>query len=720
MQQANISDILATIRTYSPDANVQPVMTAYLLAARAHAGQTRKSGEPYLTHPLAVAKILADIRMDVDTIATALLHDALEDNPLSKEELRDEMGPVIAELVDGVTKIGKLRFKSKEELQAENFRKIMLAMSKDIRVILVKIADRTHNMLTLGGHGDPAKQKLIADETMEIYVPIASRLGLDRFKTTLEDLCFRYMYPEAFESITAYLEDTQADRERYIRTVVDHLDQLLAPHDVPCEVTGRAKHPYSVFRKMKEQHLAVDKIKDLLAFRVIVDDVGQCYAILGVLHAEYPPIPGRIKDYIARPKPNGYQSLHTTVLGPDSRLIEIQIRTREMHRVAEEGIAAHWRYKEGHLALTPDDVARISKIRDLFETAREAEDATEFMETVKVEFYANEVFIFTPAGDIKRFPAGATALDFAYAVHTEVGNTCTGARVNGRLVPLRYELESGDSVEIVTSKNQKPNRDWLDIAKTGRAIQKIRRFLREEERELGVRIGREMLDGELRRLGSSLKRVHSDGRLNNLLEERNYDDVESLLVDVARGQTGLSSTAKGLIPPKAVEETAPGTVGQISSLFTRWRTRSESPVLISGEDGVLVSFARCCSPLPGESVLGYITRGRGITVHRMDCHQLKKLNADRRIPVQWDPASDQRHTGELQIVCTDRPGLLANISKVCELANVNISRAEARNIGDDRAVCTLELAVRDVSELQRLTRHIEKISGVESVHRTEG
>ncbi len=717
---ATISTILETIQTYSPDADVSVVMDAYLLAARAHAGQKRKSGEAYLSHPLAVAQILADLRMDVDTIATALLHDALEDNPITKEEMAAEIGPAITDLVDGVTKIGKLKFRSKEELAAENFRKMMLAMSKDLRVILVKLADRTHNMLTLEHHR-PEKQRAIAQETLDIYVPIANRLGITSIKTQLEDLCFRYLHPEAYAAIDAFLERTAEDREAYTARVVGELQDLLVANGIPCEVSGRAKHRYSIYRKMRDQGIELSEVADLLAFRVIPEDVGSCYAALGVVHAHFPPVQNKIKDYIARPKPNGYQSLHTTIIGPEERRIEVQFRTPEMHRVAEEGIAAHWRYKEGKLALSPEDVLNIARIRNLFETAREAEDATEFMETVKAQLYADEVFVFTPNGDVKRFPLGATALDFAYAIHSDVGHHCVGAKVNGRMVPLRYELRSGDTVEILTSPHQEPNRDWLEIARTGRAISKIRRHLRQKEREQGVKIGRDLLEGELRKLGWSLDRVKREGRLEATLKKRGMGELEQLLVEVARGGVSLGSVARDLLPEgAATQEESSGGLATLWSRFSGRRSASVSPVRISGEDGFLVSFAKCCGPLPGETVVGFITRGRGITVHRSSCKQLETMDPDRRVPVEWDQSSDARHSGAIEILCSDRPGMLADITKVCEQRNVNISRAEARAIHDDQARISLEVSVQDVAQLRGLIRNIQRIKGVESVHRING
>lgn len=721
MQSPTISDIVDKIRSYAPDADIQPVMTAYLLAARAHQGQMRKSGEPYLTHPMAVAGILADLRMDVETVATALLHDALEDNPITRAQMEAEIGPVITELVDGVTKIGKLRFRSKEELAAENFRKMMLAMSRDLRVILVKLADRLHNMSTLEGHGNAEKEKQIARETMEIYVPIANRLGLTSIKDPLEDLCVQVLHPEEFAQIATWLTDTQSDRDAYIAEIVGELKARLAASGVHCKVKGRAKHIASIWRKMERQGVKVEEVPDLLAFRVICADLGTCYLALGLIHAAFPPVPDRIKDYVARPKPNGYQSLHTTVVGPKGRRVEIQIRTADMDRVADEGIAAHWQYKEGHLGLTPDEVIRIARIRELFDAAREAEDATDFMEAVKVEFYADEVFVFTPMGDVKRFPQGATILDFAYAVHTDVGHHCIGAKVNGRMVPLKYELQSGDTVEILTSESQRPSRDWVNLARTGRAIQKIRRYLRHEELEHAVRLGRDMVEAELKRHAWTMAKVLREGRLKDTLKKRHHKDLDGLLVEVARGHLTPSAVAHDLLPegvwhPRSDDQAS----GPLQAILSRFRKSSQSPVLITGEDGLLVQFARCCGPLPGEPVVGFITRGRGITVHRLTCTQLGGMDPERQIAVEWDQASDTRHSGEIRIYCTDRPGMLANITKLCEQCGVNINRAEAKTSSESPAVVTLELDLRDVSELNRLIANIEKLPGVEAVHRTAG
>ncbi len=713
-----LPDIVAQIRGYAADADLQPVMNAYVIAAKAHAGQTRKSGEPYVSHPLAVASILAGMRMDVETIATALLHDALEDNPISKAELSKEVGPVIAELVDGVTKVGKLKYRSKEELQAENFRKMMLAMSRDVRVILVKLADRLHNMQTIGHHDKVEKRQTIARETMEIYVPIAYRLGLARLKTELEDHCFRVLHPEAAAAIEAWLQDTQADRTKYIEQVRAQLEAMCAGVGVPATVSGRAKEPYSIFRKMEAQGLTVDRVPDLLAFRLLVegDDVGRCYLLLGEVHHGFPPVPGRIKDYIGRPKPNGYRSLHTTVEGPMRRAIEVQIRTEAMHRQAEEGVASHWRYKEGHLAITAEEIARISRIRELVEAAMGAPTAADFMQTVKGELYGDEVFVFTPAGDVKRLRAGATVLDFAYAVHTQVGHRCSGARVNGAWVKLSYELKTGDSVHILTSTTQKPTHDWLQIATTGRAHERIKRFLHEEERGIGIAIAQNVVEAELKRLGWSLAKARTEGLVAELLAETGAKDLDDVLFQVVRGQFSAAAIARKLVPES---EPAPPSepASAFGGLLRRFRRPTEpaTPVLIGGEAGMVIRMARCCTPLRGQPIEGYITRGKGFTVHRVECAELKKLDPNLRIRCAWDPDSTARQAAEISVVCSDRPGILASISKTCEVANVNIGRAEVRPLSDGRALVVLEVAVFDGEELARLIRSVEKVPGVESV-----
>jgi GTP pyrophosphokinase len=711
-----LDDLLDKVREYAPNATLDPIVNAYFIAAKAHDGQTRKSGEPYLHHPMSVAMILADMGMDIDTIATGLLHDALEDNPLSYNDLEKQVGETIATMVDGVTKIGKLQYKSKEELAAENFRKMMIAMSKDIRIILVKLADRLHNMSTLDAHS-PEKQKLISRETREVYVPIANRLGLVRFKMELADLCFRYLEPIPYAEVSSYLSRTQDDRESYIQTVCGSLRKLLEEHGVVGDVTGRAKATYGIYRKMRSQHLEVDQVLDTLAFRIVFSDLSQCYAFLGLIHGLFLPVPGRIKDYIARPKPNGYQSLHTTVMGPLNRPIEVQLRTQEMHRLAEQGIASHWQYKEEGAELSDDDISKIGRIREAFESAQQADNATDFMAAFKVELYANEVFVFTPAGDIKPLPSGSTPIDFAFSIHSEVGFHCTGARVDGKLVPLRYKLKTGQTIEIITSPTQKPTRDWLAIAKSGRALQRIRQYLRSEKLELGQRIGKEMLVNELRRTHHSIRDVKDSGRLQDFLGMHDLKRIDKLYIELAHGRLSLTETARTLAGIDQTKESEDKKPKAISGFLSRWKGTSTSPVLISGEDGVLVSFSKCCGPLPGEQVVGFITRGRGITVHRRNCSQLKTLDQKRQIPVEWDNQSVSKHPGELEIHCQDRPGLLANITKVCDIASVNIIRADAHHLSVDQSICTLEVAVTDVRALRELIIKIGKIDGVDEVIR---
>jgi len=710
-----LNDILDAVSAYAPDADLDVVMRAYVYAAKQHAGQIRKSGEPYLVHPLAVAEILTSVNMDVDTIATALLHDTIEDCLTTHTELADMFGPTVADLVEGVTKIGKLQFRSKAEAQAENFRKMVLAMAEDVRVVIVKLADRLHNMRTLQ-HMRPEAQRRIAQETEEIYAPIANRLGLNNLKEELQDLCLAYIHPEIHDELKEKVEASASEREQYIQQTTTMLADRMESLDIPCEVKGRAKSLSSIYRKMVDQNLEFEQIHDLLAFRIIVDDVRACYATLGTLHGQFTPVPDKIKDYISMPKVNGYQSLHTTVIGPETQRIELQIRTHEMHKVALHGIAAHWRYKEGHLAFHPSTVQGMEKLRELFEAAHEVQDPNEFLATAKIGLFTREVFVFTPAMEVREFPAGATVLDFAYAIHTDLGNSCVGAKVESRMVSLRHELQSGERIEVVTRSDQRPSRDWLNIARTGRALAKIRKALRDAERDQGIEMGRNLLVNELRRQGKNLARLTKEGRLKALLKAHSFRDADQLYLALARGNTPLGKVVKELVPevewtPATREENG------ISALLNRIRGRSASPVRIAGEDDVLVAYARCCDPLPGENVTGYITRGRGITVHLSTCPQLLSLEEDRRIPVEWERSDRSLHTGELRIVCANRPGLLANISGCCETAGINIARAEGRAIEDVKSVINIEVAVRDVAELNKLVRNIEKIRGVLSVDR---
>jgi len=710
-----LNDILDTVGEYANNADLDVIMRAYVFSAKAHAGQVRKSGEPYLTHPLAVAGILSEWKMDVDTIATGLLHDTMEDCLVSQVDLHELFGTEVAELVDGVTKIGKLEFRSKEEAQAENFRKMVLAMAKDVRVILVKLADRLHNMRTMQ-HMRSERQKAISQETLDIFAPIANRLGLSKVKQELEDLCFQYLHDDVFTEITQKLKDGAADREGYIDKTCAILKKELSEKGLKSDVKGRSKHLFSVYRKMLGQNLEFEQVHDLLAFRVFVEDLGGCYTALGLIHARYRHFPDKLKDYIAHPKSNGYQSLHTVVMGPDNRQIEIQIRTHEMHAIAENGIAAHWRYKEGHLALSREDVQKVTKLRELFEAAREVEDPAEFLETVKVDLFATEAFAFTPKGDVKFFPLGSTALDFAYAIHTEVGNRCTGVKVNGRMVPLKYQLKSGDTVEVLTKEDQRPSRDWLEIAKTGRALSKIRREIREDEREKGRDIGLNLLETELQKFGGNFKKLLKSGDILSAAREQGFRKEDELYLAIAQGRVTAHRVTQSLLPEEAFQK-ATEDPGAITQLFQKIRKRTESPVLINGVEDVMVTYAQCCRPVPGEAVTGFVTRGRGITVHLSTCSQMLALDPERRVPVQWHGAAKGRHSGEVRIVCTDTMGMLAEIGAVCKTNGINVTRMEAGPIEDNKAEIMLEVSIGDVRELEQLMRLTERIKGVISIER---
>ena len=712
-----LNDILDRVGNYATDADIDVIMRAYVFSAKAHAGQMRKSGEPYLTHPLAVAGILSEWKMDVDTIATGLLHDTMEDCLVTQTDIDSMFGGEVAELVEGVTKIGKLEFRSKEEAQAENFRKMVLAMAKDVRVILVKLADRLHNMRTMK-HMRADRRTAISQETLDIFAPIANRLGLSNVKQELEDLCFQYLHEDVHDEMTRKLTEGAEERQQYIVDTARLLEEEMDRNGVKCSIKGRSKHLFSVYRKMMAQNLEFDQVHDLLAFRVFVDTLGDCYTALGLIHAKYRHFPTKLKDYISHPKSNGYQSLHTVVIGPGNRQIEIQIRTHQMHAVAENGIAAHWRYKEGHLALSREDVQKVTKLRELFEAAREVEDPQEFLETVKVDLFATEAFAFTPRGDVKFFPLGATALDFAYAIHTEVGNRCTGVKVNGRMVPLRYELKSGDTVEVLTREEQRPSRDWLNIARTGRALSKIRREIREDERMKGRQIGQNLLESEVQKYKGNFKKLLKSGDILGQAKEAGFRKEDDLYLAIAQGRITVSRVVQKLLPPELLEDQSDGdSTGGFTQLFQRIRRKSESPVTINGVEDVMVTYAQCCRPVPGEAVTGYVTRGRGITVHLSTCSQMLALDPDRRVPVQWHSDTQGRHSGEVRIVCSDQMGMLAEIGAVCKTTGINVTQMEAHQIEDNKAEITLEVSIDDVRQLNKFMAHVERITGVISIDR---
>lgn len=719
-----LEDILDQVREYAPDADLSIVRKAWVFASKYHRGQTRKSGEPYFAHPLEVANILAGLRMDVDTLAVACLHDTVEDTDATLEDIEAKFGASIAQMVDGVTKLNKLDFRTAEEAQAENFRKLVLAMAKDIRVIVVKLADRLHNMRTLGAMR-PEKRARIARETMDLYAPIANRLGIVSLKGELEDLSFENLHPEVYEELGLQVEARRPWFEDYIERVRVELDGAVAPHVEGAEISGRLKKLWSIWQKMQEKELTFEEVDDLLAFRIIVDNVGHCYGALGIVHALWAPVSERFKDYIAQPKANGYRSLHTTVVGPEGQRVEVQIRTREMHEFCEFGIAAHWKYKEGKLALKPEEIEQYTKIRQLLQWAEDIEDSREFLDVLKVDLYADQVHVYTPRGDIRWFPQGSTALDFAFAIHTEVGNRCSGARVNGRMVKLNYPLRSGDTVEIVTRGNQKPSRDWLQLAVTSRALSKIRQHLRKQERDQAVEMGKTLLDQELRKFGSSVKAARKKDDLRSALDALRHQRPDELFASVGYGRLDAEKVLPFYVPAekleearKKAEEPEEDSAGiSLTGLFKRVARRRGSPVRIDGMDGMLVVFAKCCRPLPGDPILGFVSRGRGITVHSGECRQGLSLPVERRVDVEWDAEHVAPHAARIHVVTVDRPMLLADVTKAIGNMNVNIRKADVRTTETDRGHITLDVAVNDTNQLRLLINNLSRLKGVISVDR---
>lgn len=734
-----LSDILDEVKSYRPDADLDVIKRAYVYSAKVHQGQVRKSGEPYLIHPLEVAHILAQLKLDEASIVAGILHDTVEDTLATKEELEELFGKEVAEIVDGVTKLGQYAAPAekpkdvREEMkQAENFRKMLVAMAKDIRVILVKLADRLHNMRTMDSMR-PDKQQRIAQETLDIYAPIANRLGISWIRIELEDLCFKYLRPEDFNQLQIEIQKTHKERERYIAGIVKLLQGKLNQAHVKARVYGRPKHLWSIYGKMKSKGVGLDGIHDLIAFRVIVATVAECYQVLGMVHGAFRPVPGRFKDFIAIPKPNNYQSLHTTVTGPGGDRIEIQIRTEEMHNVAEQGIAAHWAYKEGKKdgSFTSDE-QKFAWLRQLVEWQKELKDPREFLDSVKVDLFSDEVFVFTPRGEVRPLPRGATPVDFAYSIHSEVGDKCVGAKINGRIVPLRYTLKDGDIVEVLTSNSTHPTKDWLTFVKTSKAQTRIRAWIRQAEREKSIELGRELCEREFRRYGLSFNRlVKEEKQLAEAANHLGYRTIEDAVAAVGIGKVAPSQLI-ARVAPEAFEA-AKSQDGQqkpdgpippgrrLTDIFKKVMTvgssKGKGGVRISGVDDVLVRFGKCCSPVPGDPIGGYITRGRGVSVHSRDCSRLLELEPERRIDVTWDVKSDFVRPVTLRVTSEDRAGLLARMTEVFSQKGISIIQANARGQGEERAVSTFEIGIRDLTQLKDVMRGLEKLQGVHVVER---
>jgi guanosine-3',5'-bis(diphosphate) 3'-pyrophosphohydrolase len=709
------NDILERVVSYNPNADVDLLRKAYVFSAKVHLGQVRLSGEPYLIHPMEVTGILTQLKLDVASVTTGLLHDAVEDTLATLDEIRENFGDEIAQLVDGLTKISRIAIRSSEANQAENFRKMILAMVKDIRVILIKLADRLHNMRTLKYH-TPEKQVEIAQETLDIYAPLAHRLGIDWIRLELEDLAFRHLHPELYDEIQKKIARKEKERTSYIDEVKRTLMKKLYENHIEGEVSGRIKQIYSIYRKMREQNLELDEVYDITAFRVIVATIKECYDVLGVIHSIWKPIPGKFKDYIGLPKENMYQSLHTTVIGPHGQRIEIQIRTQDMHKIAEEGIAAHWKYKEGKLEEADDK--RFTWLRQLLEWQRDLKDDVEFIESVKVDLFPNEVYVFTPKGAVKQFPFGATPVDFAYSIHSDVGNHCVGARVNGKIVPLRYELRSGDTVEIVTSPNQKPSKDWLKNVKTSRAKTKIRQWFAAEEREKSLVLGKEILEKELRKYGLQTAKLVKSGELAKVATDFSFQTVDDLIAAIGYGRITANQVIGKVVPQETLDQRDEiKEEGVLKSLIQKVTRKPKDALLIKGVDNVMVRYAGCCNPLPGDRVVGYITRGRGVTIHAADCRNALDEDPNRKVDVAWDSTKEYNYPVRIRVDCEDKKGLLAEISNSISSQEANITNARVDTTGDKRAVCTFEMEIQDLNHLKKVMKALERVKGVNRVER---
>jgi len=710
------NDILERLTSYHPNADIELLKKAYVFSAKVHLGQVRLSGEPYLNHPLEVAGILTQLKLDVASVATGLLHDTVEDTLATPKEIQENFGEEIAQLVDGLTKISLISLRSSEEHQAENFRKMILAMVKDIRVILIKLADRLHNMRTLQ-YQPPEKQVEISQETLDIYAPLAHRLGIDWIKSELEDLAFQYLHPEIYEETRRKIAKREKERTRYIEEVKRTLMKRLYENHIDGEVTGRLKQTYSIYLKMKEQNIDFDQVYDITAFRVIVHSIKACYDVLGIIHSIWKPIPGKFKDYIGLPKENMYQSLHTTVIGPYGERIEIQIRTHEMHKIAEEGIAAHWKYKEGKVVEEAED-KRFTWLRQLLEWQRDLKDNQEFIESLKVDLFPNEVYIFTPKGEVKQFPIGSTPIDFAYSIHSDVGNHCAGAKVNGKIVPLRYELRSGDTVEITTSPNQKPSKDWLKLVKTPRAKTKIRQWFTAEEREKSITLGKEILEKELRKYDLQQAKLIKSGELAKVANEFSFQGVEDLVAAVGYGKLTANQIIGKILPQEKLEQQKEELEeGRFKHLIQKITRAPKDALLIRGIDNVMVRYAGCCNPVPGDKVVGFITRGRGVTIHTADCQNALDDDPHRKVEVEWDSKKEYIYPVRIRIYSEDKKGLLAEISKSISSNEANIKNAMVDTTEDKNAVSTFEVEIRDLNHLNKVIRALGKIKGVHQVER---
>lgn len=714
----HFDSIASAIQRYHPSPNLELVRRAYDFALEKHQGQVRASGERYFTHLVETGLLVCDLKLDVPSLAAAMLHDIIEDCGVGRDELAGLFGAEIADIVEGVSKLTRIEFDSREEKQAESFRKMLIAMARDIRVILVKLCDRLHNMRTLQFLSEE-KRRRIAQETKDIYAPLANRLGIYWIKSELEDLCLMYLRPEIYELIKGQFDSSAHQREAYVNETCRELLQKLEESGVSASVKGRSKHFYSIWQKMDRDNLTFEEVHDLIGFRIIVPTVRACYESLGIVHAAWKPVPGRFKDYVAMPKPNMYQSLHTTVIGPGGHRVEIQIRTPEMNKTAEEGIAAHWKYKEGDSPAAFD----LQWVRELVETQQYLKNPDEFIQSVKGELFPEEVFVFTPRGDLIRLPFNSTAVDFAYAVHTDVGHHTTGARVNGLIVPLNHRLENGDTVEIITAKNHIPSKDWLKFVQSSKAKQRIRAFLKSEERSRSLAVGLDLLTKDLRKVKLSLKRLEQEGKLLEVAQEMGLKSEGDLYAEIGYGKINTAKVLAKVLPEDVdIEAKLQKQASALERIFqTAARvSRDKVGVRVGGFGDILVRFAKCCQPLPGDRIVGFITRGRGVSVHHADCSQALHSDPLRRVDVSWDLGVKAPRRVRLIVHSQDQIGLLANVTKAITEHGANINSAQIKTTSFGKAVNSFELTIGDAQQLEKIKRAIERVPGVIKVERVSG
>jgi len=717
----SFNDINDLAKGYLDDMDLASLQDAYEYAVKVHYSKLHPtSNEPYISHVLAVAEILLTMKLDLQTVIAGLLHGVLKEDPsISIKDFEKDFGRDVANIVRGATKITNVQFNSKLTYQAENIRKLLLAMATDIRVLLVKLADRLHDMRSFI-LDDRTRQQELAQETLELYAPLASRLGIDWMKRELEDLAFKFLYPDEYLDLIGRIESSTSDRAIYVKEVIDILRKKLAENNLTdCQIIGRPKHLFSIYKKIIVQKIPLEKVYDKVAFRLIVNSVKECYEALGTVHANWPPVPGRIKDFISSPKANNYQSMHTTVIGPYGEFMEVQIRTHEMDRVAQEGVAAHWAYKEGQ-AISKDDAKVFKGLKQLVKWLQELKDPQEFLDSVRGELYEPDVYALTPNGEVKEFPQGSTPVDFAYVIHTEVGNRCVGAKVNGKIVPLKYRLQNGDLVEIITSPKQKPRRDWLKLVKTSRAKSRIRQWLRREENEKSVNVGREICERELRRYETSLKKIIKTGHMRQLLKALRCNSLEDLLGKVGSGSLNIRNVIKVLQPAelRVEEEPQEKELESVESAAHRREFKADDEgIVIEGINDMLVKISQCCLPVPGDRIMGFITTGRGISIHKANCHNLLSTAPQRRIEVNWTADAKTVHRAHIYVATQNKKGMLAAVSNAISMDDANILELDAKITADNVATNKIVVEVEDLDHLSRLLQHLRQIDGVLEAHR---